>query len=128
MTDHWTRELADAHLAKFGPVVAPGGAAVLRGEPRKMTQTEMEFKILFLAAYDDVKFEGVTFNMQNGHVYTGDFVYWDNEGQFCCDEVKGEKKLLSYQRARLAFDQCRQEFPKVRFRWAEKRDGKWEVT
>jgi hypothetical protein len=42
-------------------------------------------------------------------------------------EVKGGFKLGSYQRARLAFDQARLEFPWADWAWVEKKGGKWKV-
>lgn len=77
-----------------------------------------------------VKFEPVTFHMENGHRYTPD---WVVQIPGCVSliivEVKARGKngfrLPSYQRAKLAFDQCRVDYPQFTWRWAEKSSGTW---
>jgi hypothetical protein len=64
-----------------------------------------------------VKYEGVSLKMINGHRYTPDWVCWTATGQMECHEVKGAYRLHSHQRAKLAFDQCRVEFPQIKFVW-----------
>lgn len=93
---------------------------------RKMTKTEAEFMSRLAAIYgrECVHFEGITLRMANGHRYTPDFVIRHDAG-LTLYEVKGGYRLGSYQRARLAFDQARVEWPCWSFVWAEKRDGKW---
>lgn len=91
-------------------------------------ETEKLFRLLHLGAHADVKYEAVTFNFANGHRYTPDFCYFLESGNMCCVEVKGKRKLWSYQRARLAFDQAKVEFPQISFFWAEEqKDGTWRV-
>lgn len=91
------------------------------------TKTEAEYARRFLTPA--ARFEGLTIRMANGHRYTPDFVTFGADGRFECHEVKGSYRLGSYQRARLAFDQARLEYPSWRWVWAERsRDGSWRVT
>ena len=90
-------------------------------KPKKlgMTKTEARFLKHLLDIGIKPKYEGVTFKMANGHRYTPDFVWWDETGLMFVVEVKGSYKLQTYQRARLAFDQCAEEFQEVVFEWWE---------
>lgn len=104
-----------------------------RGKPNK-TETEygrmlaMEFPML---TDKDIVFEGLTLRMSNGHAYTPDWVLKMPGGWILCVEVKSRGangyRQPSYQRAKLAFDQCKVEYP-FRFRWAEKVKGVWEIS
>lgn len=71
---------------------------------------------------------GVTLRMQNGHKYTPDYLV-NGDGWILLVEVKQRGKngfrQHSYQRAKVAFDQCRVEFPNFRYRWSEKHNGVW---
>ena len=92
---------------------------------RQPNKTELEAKRLHCPV--DARYESVTFHMANGHRYTPDFVWWQ-DGRMYCLEAKGSYKLGSYQRARMAFDQVRTEFPDVAWVWAERRkDGTWKI-
>ena len=95
-------------------------------------KTELEYRRMFIEPQRDVlisvAFEGLTFRLANGHRYTPDWVYVDG-GRLVCVEVKGAYRLGSYQRARLAFDQARIEWPGVRWIWAERcADGNWRLS
>jgi hypothetical protein len=75
-----------------------------------------------------VHYEGLTFRMTNGHRYTPDWVVVTKAGGIECHEIKGGYAMHSQQRARLAFDQVRVEYPWVVWRWAVFRDGRWVVN
>ncbi len=65
------------------------------------------------------RYEALTFRMANGHRYTPDWVYADQTtGRLTCVEVKGAYRFGSHQRARLAFDQARTEWPGITWIWA----------
>ena len=111
------------------PSAAPAAQASVPAEKQSkkpaMTKTEMEAQRLFCPP--GARFEGVTFAMSNGHRYTPDFVWWGDDGRMTCMEVKGSFRLGSYQRAKLAFDQCKAEFPQVTWVWKERqKDGSWK--
>jgi hypothetical protein len=78
-----------------------------------------------------VTFEGITLKMDNGHRYTPDWVVQTHGGWMLLVECKSRGKngyrLPSYQRAKLAYDQCKEEFNCFRYRWSEKQEGKWVV-
>ena len=74
-----------------------------------------------------VTYEGLTFRMANGHRYTPDWLVVTKAGAIECHEVKGRRALHSQQRARLAFDQARVEFPWAAWVWAVRTASGWEV-
>ena len=100
-----------------------------RGARRQPNKTEATYRAEVLGRRGDavaVRYEGLTLRMENGHRYTPDWVVVTAVGRVECHEVKGGYRLGSYQRARLAFDQVRAEFPDVVWIWAERRtDGSW---
>ena len=72
-------------------------------------------------------FEGATFRLANGHRYTPDWVWLDETGRAVCVEVKGSYKLPSYQRARMAYDQARIEWPGIIWIWVTWTGKEWRV-
>jgi len=76
-----------------------------------------------------VLFEGLSFKMANGHRYTPDYAVLGPNFVLLV-EVKARGKngfrQASYGRARLAYDQCKTEFPCFMFRWVEKHKGLWD--
>ena len=108
------------------PAAAPG-IAVVKVTRKGPTKTEAEFARRHLHG-KGARFEALVFRMENGHRYTPDWVFVEG-GRLVCVEVKGARRLGSYQRARLAFDQAVVEWPDVRWIWAERcADGNWKVT
>lgn len=96
----------------------------------KQTKCEMEYGRMLALEFPDaeVKPWGVTLRMSNGHKYTPDFLV-SGSGWMLLVEVKQRGKngfrQNSYQRAKVAFDQCRVEFHNFTWRWAEKHCGTW---
>lgn len=90
-------------------------------------KTETEYQRIHLRGMD-ARFEALTFRMANGHRYTPDWVVFTNSGNIECHEVKGGYALGSEQRARLAFDQARVEFPWIVWVWANKSEGSFQKT
>ena len=112
--------MGNAGIPAVAPVIAI--AKVARKGP---TKTEAEFARCYLSG-KTARFEALVFRLANGHRYTPDWVVVTTAG--CeCHEVKGAYALQSQQRARLAFDQARVEFPWVKWVWAVKRCGRWSV-
>jgi len=96
-----------------------------RREPNK---TEAAYRREVLGRRTDlvsVHFEGITLRMANGHRYTPDWVVVTVADRIECHEVKGSYALHSQQRARLAFDQARVEFPWILWVWAMRTKGGW---
>lgn len=73
-------------------------------------------------------FEGMTLRMANGHKYTPDWMVIKADGTILLVEVKNAGyKHASYGRSRLAYNQCKIEYPMFSYRWAEKEKGSWSV-
>lgn len=100
-------------------------------QAKQPNKTEAEYGKLLGLEFPGalIVFEGFSFRMSNGHRYTPDWVVCKDD-LLLCVEVKARGKNgfrhPSYQRARLAFDQCRHDYPAIQWRWAEKHCGKWE--
>jgi hypothetical protein len=89
-------------------------------------KTEVDYQRRHLAGLD-ARYECVTFRMANGHRYTPDWVVFADGRPVACHECKGGYALHSQQRARLAFDQARIEFPGLGWVWAVKMPAGWQV-
>jgi len=119
-----------AQAADRGAVVkrqrTPRAPACSGQRGRCPNKTEADYRRQYLAGLD-ARYEGLTFRMANGHRYTPDWVVFEDGRPVACHECKGGYALHSEQRARLAFDQARVEFPWVKWVWAVKRCGRWSV-
>lgn len=99
---------------------------------KKMTKTEARYFAVLKTLEEageitGVKFHPISFHLDNGHRYTPDFAFIDG-GRAHFVEVKGSYKLGSYQRARMAFDQVRIEWPLFGWMWVELQDdGTWKT-
>ncbi len=102
-----------------------------RGKPNK-TESEYASRLAFEFPGCAIRFEALTLILDNGHRYTPDWVVRQLNGQILLVEVKAKGKNgfrhPSYQRAKLAFDQSRLDYPLFQWRWAEKQEGKWHVA
>ncbi len=97
---------------------------------RAPNKTEARYRAEMIDRRSDiaaVHYEGLTLRMANGHRYTPDWVVVTTVGRIECHEVKGGYALQSQQRARLAFDQARVEFPWLGWVWAVKTNDGWKV-
>ena len=106
---------------------APTGDSPLR-RGRVPNKTEAAYRREVLerrSGVTTIHYEGLTFRMANGHRYTPDWVVVTEDGGIECHEVKGRRALHSQQRARLAFDQARVEFPWVKWVWAARKGHGW---
>ena len=95
---------------------------------RSPNKTEASYRAEVISRRTDVAavhYEGLTVRMANGHRYTPDWVVVTAGGRIECHEVKGGYALHSHQRARLAFDQARIEFPWIMWVWAVKTKNGW---
>lgn len=95
---------------------------------RRPNKTEAAYRAEVLGRRTDVAavhYEGITLRMANGHRYTPDWVVVTAGGRVECHEVKGAYALHSQQRARLAFDQARVEFPWIVWVWCVRTKCGW---
>ena len=119
--------------APVAPAVAGGESRPAGRSPRGRRQpnkTEAAYRVEVLGRRSDlaaVHYEGLTLRMANGHRYTPDWVVVTAGGRIECHEVKGGYALHSQQRARLAFDQARVEFPWVVWVWAARTNNGWKI-
>jgi len=122
-----------------GKIEAAGGIIEIpkgRSEPKrgKPNKTESEYAKMLALEFPGcaVRFEALGLKLDNGHVYTPDWVVKQLTGQILCVEVKARGKNgfrhPSYQRAKLAYDQARLDFSMFQFRWAEKQAGVWGIS
>jgi hypothetical protein len=142
MTARWRYEdLPDAVRARVDAIDRAGrqpaepasdAVAVRRRRPgRQPNKTETAYRGEVLARRQGVAavhYEGITFRMANGHRYTPDWIVVTAAGRVECHEVKGGYALHSQQRARLAFDQARVEFPCFVWVWAVRNGRAWVVS
>lgn len=120
------RTLTPQHVQPPAPV--PKKAS----KPRQPTKTEAEYAARFLQGTDHA-WEDVSFRLADTHFYTPDWVIRRDGVPVECIEVsqigKNGFKKVSYQRSRLAFDQCRKDRPGIKWTWAEKReDESWNCS
>ena len=112
------------------PIKAPTPKAVkpTKSQPDKVpNRTELEYAHKYLAG-KDYRYEGYPLRMANGHTYTGDWAVFQDGRAIEIHECKGGWSFASQQRSRLAFDQCRIEFPNIKFVWAKKTKKKgWVI-
>ena len=121
-------------LAQLGYVPMAAGPEPKKPKQKKMTKTEAKFIRDWIepriksGEFDGYIFEGLRIGLQNGHFYTPDFVCRKGLGVKTVIEVKGTYKLQSYQRARMAYDQAKLEWPEFSWMWYElnKETGAWD--
>jgi len=117
-----------ANVPELSPMPTPPSAADRGKRGHKVpNKTESDYQRQHLRGMD-ARYEALTFRMANGHRYTPDWVVFTATGKIECHEVKGGYALGSEQRARLAFDQARVEFPWIVWVWAKKSDGNFQKT
>jgi len=142
---HFRYEDLPEHLKVQVDALTAGKKSVVRGQEsdgkpetgvgrpgraghRIPNKTEAAYRAEVLGRRGDVAavyYEGLTLRMANGHRYTPDWVVVTAGGRIECHEVKGAYALHSQQRARLAFDQARVEFPWIVWVWAAKTEREW---
>ena len=123
------RAQVDAFCRPAAAAPARPAGRMPRGR-RVPNKTEAAYRAEVLGRRGDVAavhYEGLTFRMANGHRYTPDWVVVTSGGRIECHEVKGGYALHSQQRARLAFDQVRVEFPWIAWTWATKTKQGWKM-
>jgi len=128
-TPQWLAQYRRKHAALKAELDdVPLPAVVKEKAPAGPNKTEMDYYRTFLEPRKviAIRYEGITLRLQSNHRYTPDFVVLTADGIELI-EVKGSYKLHSHQRARLAFDEARVQWPCFKFYWAEKqKGGNWE--
>lgn len=127
-TEEWLREYQAKH-GKSQPVEVVN-VPDNKKKAKCPNKTEGEYHRLLSSEFPMCapKFEAMTLYLDNGHRYTPDFAVNLLNGQILLVEVKNAAyKHASYGRSRMAFDQCRIDWPQFRYRWAEKTSQGWIV-
>lgn len=120
----------DNPLIHSGGFIPPDEPQAKKG---KQTKTEIEAGNMLKMEFQgcNVVPWGFRITMLNGHAYTPDYLVWPVGGRYMAVEVKQRGKngfrQNSYQRAKLAFDQCKTEHPLIIWRWMEKHCGQWAI-
>ena len=103
-------------------------ARMSRGKVPNKTEAAAMYALALEFPTADIRYEPMTLRMSNGHKYTPDIGLRVDYGGYILVEVKNAAfKHASYGRARLAFDQCRKEYPYFSWKWMEKTKDGWEV-
>lgn len=140
----WTPEMVDAHNAKVrglarNPTPLPNSPpeptlpeSKGKGRRRVPNKTEAAYMNVLAMEFHGavIRYEPITFHMANGHSYTPDIGVWHSvidQGVMFVEVKNAAYKHASYGRAKLAFDQCRQEFGAFCYRWAELTKDGWTV-
>jgi hypothetical protein len=139
----------NAQVAQWNnaPRLPAKGIEAIRGEPvkrgavvavepvkgvkvAKQTKCEMEYGRMLAMEFPGAKIKpwGVTLWMENSHKYTPDFLVVTPFFMLLIEvKQRGNNgfRQQSYQRAKVAYDQCRVEFDSFQYRWVEKHNGVW---
>lgn len=99
-------------------------------ESKQPNKTEAEYgRLLRLEFVAEPRYEAITFKLRNSHRYTPDYIIEQNNGNLLCVEVKNANyKHASYGRSKMAFAQCKIDFPMFDYRWAEKTKEGWKIS
>ena len=99
-----------------------------RGKPNK---TESEAGVMLGYEFPGCKlvFEGITLRLDCGMAYTGDWNVHLPDGKILIVEVKNAGyKHPSYGRSKMAFNQCKIDYPMFSYRWMVKNKSEWNIT
>lgn len=111
---------------------APEPAPAKRGKRPNKTEQAYYHRLVLEFPGARIRYEAITIHMDNGHAYTPDWVVTLPDGSLLLVEVKARGKNGfrhgSYQRAKVAFDQCKVDYPHWKWRWAEKCGVDWTIT
>jgi hypothetical protein len=124
----WKSGVSSQNPEVGSPQPEAGAGRPAGARRRCPNKTEAAYRTEVIGPRSDVAavyYEGLTIRMANGHRYTPDWVVITTGGRIECHEVKGGYALHSHQRARLAFDQARVEFPWIFWVWSVKTKDGW---
>jgi len=110
--------------AQIPPTAGQGGGKGVKKQEKWPNKGEADYRDTILRGMD-ARYEALTFRMLNSHKYTPDWVVFEDGRPISCHECKGSYALHSQQRARLAFDQAKLEFPGLKWVWAVKTQNGW---
>ena len=96
-------------------------------ERREPNKTEQAAYFYLKMCYPDanIRYEAITFHLEQGAAYTPDYLVTTQEGMTCVEIKNAAYKHASYGRSRMAFRQAALEFPTFQFIWLELQNGEW---
>ncbi len=119
------RAMQNAISAKHKP-------AIRIPKPREIGAAEDAYRTLLIKEFQtaEIRYEGMSFRLNSGALYTPDFTVWEGESLILAVEVKGIiAKRHSAARSILAFKTAASEWRAIQFRYAAKqKDGSWNIT
>jgi len=128
----WTEDQLKDYQSRSKQLAAIGEAYGLKAKAsdshKTPNKTESEYRYRLELEFVGCRaiFEGMTLRMANGHKYTADWMVVKADGSILLVEIKNAAyQHASYGRSKLAFNQCRVEYPMFSYRWAEKEKGSW---
>jgi hypothetical protein len=74
-----------------------------------------------------ITFESISLRLENGHRYTPDLCVHTADGLLLVEVKNAAYKHASYGRSKMAFAQCRIDYPQFRYRWTEKDKNTWDT-
>ena len=99
-----------------------------RREPNK-TETAAYFYLKMCYPDASIRYEAITFQLEQGAAYTPDFVVFLPDNTMICYEIKNAAyRHASYGRSRLAFRQAALEFSAFTFCWLELQKNEWVLN
>jgi hypothetical protein len=117
----FSKEVQAKIRAQLGPSSGKAKKAAPVKDVSGLTATERTAYDALVTLFSDVEFEGESFELPGGNIYTPDFVVRNKKGEvILAFEIKGDFKLGSTGRSRLAFNVARELNPAIRFFWLEK--------
>lgn len=92
-------------------------------------KTESSYGNLLALEFPGCKivFEGIRLRLDNGDIYTPDWVVHAPDGLLLVEVKNAAYKHASYGRSKMAFKQCRIDWPMFGYRWAEKDKDTWRL-
>lgn len=101
-----------------------------RNRKKEPNKTEMSYTRLLELEYPGCKisFEGISLKLENGHRYTPDLCVHASDGLMLVEVKNAAYKHASYGRSKMAFNQCRIDYPQFKYRWTEKDKNTWNTS
>lgn len=106
---------------------APPQAGPSGGQGPNKTEASYMHLLAFEFPGCKITFEGISLKLDNGARYTPDIVVHAPDGLLLVEVKNSAYRHASYGRSRMAFNQCRIDFPQFKYRWAEKDKNTWDV-
>ena len=133
----WTEDDVAAHNSRMRGVNQPVAPTLpvkveksakkgSKGPNKTETAAYHYLKLCYPGA--SVRYEAITFHLEQGAAYTPDFLVTFGESMICYEIKNAGYRHASYGRSRMAFRQAALEFPTFQFIWVELSKGEWVLN